>query len=222
MAAYSTGVDTRQQGRSTNQSPSRSSTMSTSLPRSSRRSLAPSALIVVALLAAACSNAPTAPAVETSSLTGVAAFNAAALNRKDLTVTVSGTVSQTFPTAAVTFAMQGSLLYSPAGPGSGSFAATGTVNGFPFSAAFVARCVAMTRIGNALHIYVDGTDPVNGKSYAYLVDDPQGDQAWSGALDDFTPTCVVPSIVNTFGNPVPVAGLWRPITGGEVTVRVAR
>lgn len=192
-----------------------------------RTYLAP--LIVVALSLNACESA-TQPAP-----TGVAALAAADRDKSTLVVSSTGTptTSQTFQGGYSVNLSLASLNLFRASNGTigGDVALTASVQvpGLPTATGapkMTFSCVVFAQRGGAVHVYaqgmaVDGPGAPPGvplPAYIYLVDDPAGDQMWSGPLGALG-QCAIPStIVNPDGSTGPVS--LKPMQNGSITVTV--
>lgn len=186
-------------------------------------------LIAVALLLSACKS-PTQPAP-----TGVAALTAADRDKSTLVVTSAGTptTSQTFQGGyTVNLSLASLSLFRASNGAVGgdvSLSASIVVPGQPTATGIprmTLSCVVFAQRGAAVHVYaqgmaVDGPGAPPGvplPAYIYLVDDPAGDQMWSGPLGALGQCAVPTSIVNPDGSTGPVS--LRPVLNGSITVSV--
>lgn len=185
--------------------------------------------LAVCLVASACDSS-TEPAP-----TGVAALAAADRDKSTLVVSSVGTPtnSQTFPggyTVNLSLASL-NLFRSSNGSIGGDVALTASIQipGFPTATGvpkMTLSCVVFAQRGSAVHVYaqgmaVDGPGAPPGvplPAYIYLVDDPAGDQMWSGPLGALGPCTVPATIVNPDGSTGPVS--LKPMQNGSITVSV--
>jgi hypothetical protein len=196
------------------------------IPRTLAR-LAPAFALAASTVACQSSTAPVP--------TGVDAIAAAKRDKSTLLVTSTGTpsASQTFPGGYLVDMSVSSLNLSLAANGTiGSdivLSGAITVPGQPamkIAPKITLSCLVFEQRGSAVHVYgqgmvmdAPGAPPgVASPGYLYLVDDPNGDQMWSGPLGKLG-DCVVPTtITNPDGSAAPVS--LKPMQNGSITVTI--
>ena len=167
--------------------------------------------------------------------TGVAAVAAAKRDKSTLLVTSTGTpsASQTFPGGYLVDMSLNSLNLSLASNGTigGDIALSGaiTLPGQPamkIAPKMTFSCLVFEQRGGAVHVYAQGMTAdapgappgVLSPGYVYLVDDPSGDQMWSGPLGKLGDCAVPTTITNPDGSTAPVS--LKAVQNGSITVTV--
>jgi hypothetical protein len=196
------------------------------IPRSIAQ-LAPALVLAASVVACQSSTAPIP--------TGVDALTTAKRDKSTLLVTSAGTpsASQTFPGGYLVDMALNSLNLSLTSNGTigGDLSLSGAIT-LPGQAAMkiapkmTFSCLVFEQRGSAVHVYgqgmvmdAPGAPPgVASPGYLYLVDDPNGDQMWSGPLGKLG-DCAVPS---TITNPDGTTGTvsLKPMQNGSITVTI--
>ncbi len=189
--------------------------------------LAPALILAASTIGCQSSTAP-AP-------TGVDAFATAQRDKASLQVTSTGapSASQTFQGGyTVGLTLESVSLYRAANGTFGGDIALNAAISVPGQPAltgalkFTLSCLVFEQRGSAVHVFaqgmavgVPGAPPgLAQPAYAYLVDDPAGDQMWSGPLGKLG-ACEVPALItNPDGSMGPVS--LKPVQNGTITVTI--
>jgi hypothetical protein len=189
--------------------------------------LAPAFTLIASAVACQSSTAP-AP-------TGVAAVAAAKRDKSTLVVTSTGTpsASQSFPGGYLVDMTIASLSLSLTSSGTigGDVALNGSITvpgqgAMKIAPKITFSCLVFEQRGSAVHVYgqgmvmdAPGAPPgVASPGYMYLIDDPAGDQMWSGPLGALG-ACAVPSVITSpDGSTAPVS--LKAMQNGSITVTI--